>query len=126
MSTDPNASVPSFTEAESLDLAFWKPSPGFRDDPPTVFERLREGERVEGLEELPVRDMVEAVADAFGDWDRIDELDWESASGAAFQLFTTPQFLNADCYSMTEEDRKRIVDAVAAFGCSLHEPKSDT
>lgn len=116
---------PSAAEVDGHELGFWKQPPGFDLDPKIVFATLRDGNHVDGLATLPLREMIEAIAAAFTGWNRIDTLDWEADSGEAFQLFTTPQFLSADCYSMSGEDRNRIIDVALKFECPPYDTTID-
>lgn len=106
----------------SYDLDFWKQPPGFKISAQTVYERLSDGQSVDGLEDLPIEAMVQRIADAFADWDRLDAMYWESSRGA-FQLFTTPQFLRVDCYGMERDDLNKLIGIAGEFGCPLYDPQ---
>ena len=109
----------------SHDLDFWRYKPGVSMDHQQVYERLSDGEYVEGLEELPVAGLIERVAVAFSvGWERLDDITWEGASGG-FQIYTTTQFFRVDCYGMSGEEMNRFIDIAAAFGCPLHDPRVD-
>jgi hypothetical protein len=106
------------------DLNFWKQKPGVQLDPQFVYERLCEGEAVEGLEPLPSEPIFSRISNIFTDgWDRLDEFNWESANGS-FQVSTTPQSFRVDCYSVPEEVMNLFIDIGNEFGCKLFDPQT--
>ena len=109
----------------SYDLDFWKYKPGVMLDHQQVYERLSDGQQVEGLCDLPIVDILQRVKIVFTDagWEQLDELNWEGDDGA-FQIFTTPQFIRFDCYSMDGDDMNRIIDIADEFDCPLYDPQA--
>ncbi|PKV11467.1 hypothetical protein [Xanthomonas prunicola] len=111
----------------SYDLDFWKYKPGISLDHPFVYERLTEGEHVEGLEELPIEMMLSRLEELFSDgWAQSDVLHYESDDRGVFQIFTTAQFFRVDCYGMSGEDMNRFIDLGKEFGCPLYDPQVET
>jgi hypothetical protein len=109
----------------SYDLNFWKQRPGLAIDPQSVYERLCEGERVEGLEDLPIEEIVSRIAETFVEgWERIDPSNWEASQGA-FQVSTTPQSFRVDCWGLTGEVMNRFIDICLEFGCRLYDPRRE-
>ena len=107
----------------SYDLDFWKYKPGVSMNHQEVYEKLSQGQYVEGLEKLPIAELIERVEAAFSSgWERLDDVTWEGTSGA-FQIYTTPQFFRVDCYGMSNEDMNRFIDIAAKFGCPLYDPQ---
>ncbi len=108
----------------SYDLNFWKQRAGVQLDPQEVYERLSNGERVAGLEDLPIDRMLARVAETFSaGWDRLDELTWESAD-ATFQVSSTPQSFRIDCYGMAGEAMDTLIDIGREFDCPLYDPQT--
>ena len=111
----------------SYDLDFWKYRNGVSLEHHSVYERLSDGEYVEGVEDLPIEAMLLRLKEIFSDgWSQLDELAWESDGRGAFQIFTTSQFFRVDCYGMEGEDMNRFIDLGAEFGCSLYDPQVET
>lgn len=107
----------------SYDLNCWKEQPGVSLDPQAVYERLSEGEHVDGLEELPITEILERVKESFGEgWTQLDDFTWE-APKKSFQVFTTPQFFRVDCGGMTGEEMNRFIEIGLEFGCPLFDPQ---
>lgn len=108
----------------SYDLNFWRQRPSFEADPSLVYEKLSEGEHVEGLEALPIDAILARIAEVFSEgWEQLDAQNWESGRGA-FQVTTTPQHFRVDCYGMEGEDMNRFIDIGTAFGCPLYDPQT--
>jgi hypothetical protein len=101
----------------SYDLNFWKQQAGSRLDPQDVYQHLSEGDRVEGLEDLPIDRILARIADIFAaGWEILGPNDWES-SQSSFQVSTTPQSFRVDCYGLTGEAMNPFIDLGQEFGC---------
>jgi hypothetical protein len=108
----------------SYDLSFWKQRTSVTLDPQSVYERLSNGEAVDGLEDLPVDQITARIAEEFSDgWDRLEPANWESGEGA-FQVSTTPQSFRVDCSGLEGEDMNRFIDIGLEFGCPLYDPQT--
>lgn len=107
----------------SYDINFWRYKPGISLDHQEVYELLSDGKRVEGLEDLPIREMLARLESQFADWERLGERNFEGGNRGAFEIFTTPQFLRVDCYGMSGDDMNQIIDIANEFGCPLFDPQ---
>lgn len=109
----------------SIDLNFWKYQNGACLDHAAVYQNACcENERVEGLEDLPVEDILKAIADAFCDWNAMDSLHYEKKEGqGSFEIQATRQMVRFDCYSMERADMKRFSSVMSEFGCPLYDPQ---
>lgn len=106
----------------SYDLNFWKYKPGVVLDHQRTYERLSDGQTVEGLEDLPVDRMLSRIGDVFGDWAKLSPDTWEGKKGL-FQILVTEQFFRVDCYGMEGEDMNQVIDVATEFGCPLYDPQ---
>ncbi|MAT72744.1 MAG: hypothetical protein CMJ58_24965 [Planctomycetaceae bacterium] len=106
----------------SYDLDFWKYRKDVSLDDQETYERLSDGQFVDGLEELPIDLMLARLKEVFASWQQVDERFWQGDSGS-FEVFTTPQFFRVDCYGMDGEDMNSIIDVAAEFGCPLYDPQ---
>ena len=106
----------------SYDLDFWKYKPGVKLDHKETYEKLSDGQFIEGLEELPIDRILERVREIFADWEYLGSGTWEGAQGS-FQVYTTSQFLRVDCYGMPGEEMNKIIDIAGEFGCPLYDPQ---
>lgn len=111
----------------SYDLNFWKFKSGIYLDPQTTYSSLCEGEHVDGLEELPIEEILNRIKVIFSDgWEQLDELNWEAVNRGAFQISTTSQMLRVDCYGMSVNDMNRFIDLGTEFECPLYDPQVGT
>ncbi|HEX4591098.1 MAG TPA: hypothetical protein VH120_14265 [Gemmataceae bacterium] len=93
-------------------------------DAQKTYQRLSNGEHIEGLEELPIEEMMQRVRTAFSlGWMQLDRVTWE-APKKSFQVFTTPQFFRVDCGGMTGEEINVFIDIGNEFGCPLYDPQT--
>ena len=112
----------------SYDLNFWRyEDESAANDHQAVYERLSDGEFVEGLREISVNEILDRIAKVFSalGWTSEDEETWESEDGA-FQIDITPQFLRFDCYGMNGDDMNRLIEIGNQFGLPLYDPQVST
>lgn len=112
----------------SMDLNFWKYKEGAAHNDGAVYETACcGGEVMDGLEALPIDEIMKKVADVFSDWTVQDNgKDFEKEGHGAFQVFTTSQIVRFDCYGMMESDMNALMDILADFGCPLYDPQIST
>ena len=109
----------------SYDLNFWRyENESAANDHQSVYERLSDGEFVEGLREIPADAIIERIYKVFSalGWANEDEETWESDDGA-FQIDITPQFLRFDCYGMDGDDMNRLIEIGSELGLTLYDPQ---
>lgn len=108
----------------SIDLNFWKYQDGISLDNAAVYQKVCCGdETVEGLEVLPIEDILKEIAAEFQEWDSSAPGDFEREGCGSFQISTTPQSIRFDCYSMGQADMKRFSSIMSRFGCPLYDPQ---
>lgn len=106
------------------DLDFWREKPGVKLDPHVVYQKLCDGLNVDGLEDLPVKQIMERIKAVFKDgWTQLDEQTWDGGNLGGFQTYATPQFFRVDCYGMKGEVMNKFIDIAAEFGCPLYDPQ---
>jgi len=109
----------------SYDLDFWKYKKGVSLDNQTVYlKACCDGENVDGLEDLPIDEILKKIDETFSSWEKLDKESYENSSGeGAFQIETTPQSVRFDCYGVTEDDMNLIIEIMYDFGCPLYDPQ---
>ena len=72
----------------SIDLNFWKYENDTYLDNAIVYQKARRNnEKIEGLEILPIEDILKEIAVAFHDWNSIDLFNYEKKkSGVLFKF----------------------------------------
>ena len=112
----------------SMDLNFWRYKENATHNHAAVYQAACcDGETMEGLEILPVGDILKNVAAVFSDWTVQDGgKNFEKEGHGAFQISTTPQMVRFDCYGMQGADLNALMDILAGFGCPLYDPQIST
>jgi hypothetical protein len=105
----------------SYDLNFWKYKQNIYLNNQAVYEQCSDEQIVDGLENLPIDNIVADIANAFSNWNRVSSDAWEGKG--AFQIFTTPQFVRINCYGMESEDMNKFIDVMLEYGCPLYDPQ---
>jgi len=114
----------------SYDLNFWKYKKGVYLNNQEVYTKCCEGEEtIEGLEDLPMKAIIQDVKEEFADW-HIEESPFDiscenlKGEGAFIMDTTTNQCVRFDCtYSMSGEDMNRIIDVMLRYDCPLYDPQ---
>lgn len=106
------------------ELLFWNYLEGVYLNHQEVYEAIDEQETIEGLEELPVAVIINRIASVFSNWERVDENSWKNKDGVgAFQVKTTSQTVEIDCYGTSGKTMDKLVDIMEEFKCSLYDPQ---
>ncbi len=106
------------------ELLFWKYLEDVYLNHQEVYEAMDELETIEGLEELPVTVILNRIASVFSKWERVDENSWKNKEGVgAFQVKTTSQIVQIDCYGTEGKTMDKLVDIMEEFKCPLYDPQ---
>ncbi|MNX77084.1 hypothetical protein D3C86_1086080 [compost metagenome] len=106
------------------ELIFWRYQDGIYLNHQLVYEALVEEEIVEGLEDLPVMVIMNRINSVFSNWEKVDENSWKNPNGkGAFQVKTTPQSIQIDCYGTEGKTMNLLVDTMEEFKCPLYDPQ---
>lgn len=108
----------------SLDLNFWKYQKDVYLDSAVVYQSACcDKKEIEGLEILPIVDILKEVSTSFHEWTSLDTFNYERNGYGSFQISTTPQTVRFDCYSMQQTDMKRFSSIMSKFDCQLYDPR---
>lgn len=106
------------------ELVFWKYLEEVYLNHQEVYEAIGEQDVIEGLEELPVEVIINRIASVFSKWERVDENSWKNNNRAgAFQVKTTPQTVQIDCYGTLGKTMDTLVGIMEEFKCPLYDPQ---
>ncbi|WPR72929.1 hypothetical protein SLW70_07360 [Flavobacterium sp. NG2] len=106
------------------ELIFWQYLDEVYLNHQLVYEALIEGEMVEGLELLPVQVILNRIASVFDTWEKVDGDSWKNPKGkGAFQVNTTPQSIQIDCYGTEGKTMDKLVSIMEEFKCPLYDPQ---
>jgi hypothetical protein len=115
----------------AYELAFWRQLNTHQGSPQLTYERLLNEERMNGIADLDVVAMLDALRAAFPSATREQNgpsewMTWESPNGAdSFQVEWTSQFVGVTCRHVHSDDMNRIIDWAAAFACPLYDRQTD-
>lgn len=106
------------------ELLFWRYQEGIYLNHHLVYEALVEQEIVEGLEDLPVEIILNRLKSVFATWEKVDESSWKNIKGKdAFQVKTTPQSIQIDCYGTDGKTMNLLADTLEEFKCPVYDPQ---
>jgi hypothetical protein len=105
-------------------LLFWNPGPNVRLSPAEVARELVWGEEVEGLIDLPVKEIIDNLKAEFPQHKEEPGTLVGHAGGSTFEATWTWQHLRIDCKELPAADRQRLIDTIEAFGCMAYEAGS--
>ena len=114
----------------AYELAFWRQLNRNHGDSQATYERLLNGERMDGIADLDVVGMLDALQAVFPSSTREQNgpsewMTWESPNGAdSFQVEWTSQFVGVTCRHVHSHDMNRIIDWAAGFDCPLYDPQT--
>lgn len=108
----------------SYDLNFWKYKEGAAHNNQKIYElACCDGETVDILENLPIEEILKKISDAFSDWTKLSDNQYEKEGKGSFEIFATSQAVRFDCYSMQESDMNSLMEILIDFGCPLYDPQ---
>ncbi len=106
-----------------MHLAFWKYKKDVYLDNQAVYENACCQEKImEGLENLPVDEIINKVSDVFSSWEKLDKYNYESKAGG-FSVCTTEQTVLFDCSGICYEDLNKIIDIMLEYDCPYYDPQ---
>ena len=106
------------------ELLFWKYLDEVYLNHQEVYEALIENQSVDGLEELPIQVILNRIANAFSNWEKVDDFSFKNAKGVgAFHIITTPQSIQINCYGTKGGDMEKLCQIMEEFKCPLYDPQ---
>jgi hypothetical protein len=106
------------------ELFFWQYQDGIYLNHHLVYEALVEKQEVDGLEVLPVTVILNRLNSVFSNWEKVDDSSWKNTSGkGAFQVKTTSQSIQIDCYGTEGKTMNLLADTLDEFKCPLYDPQ---
>lgn len=102
---------------ETHTLLFWRPSPAATLSAKEIGRDLLWGEEVEGLIDLPVREILDRLK---AEYPRHEEKPGAlicQAGDASFEVTWSWQHLRVQHSALPPDERERLIDAVESFEC---------
>ena len=108
---------------EPAQLLFWKPGPGIKLSEPEIARELIWGEEVEGLIDLPVREIIDRLKADFPQHEEKSGLLVGHAATGTFEATWSWQHVRVECHDLPASERERLIDAVESFDCMAYDPQ---
>jgi hypothetical protein len=111
------------------ELIFWRQQPGARLDPAETYRALINGKDPAGLDEIPIEQLLEGLAEAFPGAERevnagVEWLVWARPdSSAILEVTWSRRHLRADCRHLGNDEMNRVIDTAISCGCPLYDPQ---
>jgi hypothetical protein len=103
-------------------LLFWKSSPAVKLSPAEIARELVWGEEVDGLIDLPIREIIDRLKTVFPQNDEKPGLLVARVGEGSFEATWTWQHVKVDCQNLVAADRDRLIETIESFGCKAYEP----
>jgi hypothetical protein len=102
-------------------LWYWQQRSDLAMQPPAIAQELAWGEDVDGLVDLPIREILDRLKAAFPRHrETAGHLSLEFAAGRAEATWSW-QHVRLELADMNEAERQRLLDVAAEFGCTAYE-----
>ena len=110
----------------SYDLAFWKYKKDvYLNNDEVYFKVSDEEEIIDGLEYIPIDNILEKIAKTFSHWQTDDSHNYNNFNNGAgaFETYTKAQFVLFSCNGMEGDDLNLLIDIMLEFECPLYDPQ---
>jgi hypothetical protein len=108
---------------DAYQLLFWKAGPAVKLKATEIARELVWGEEVDGLIDLPVREIIDRLKAEFPQHEEKPGLLIGRDAGGSFEATWTWQYLRVDCHDLAIGARERLIDAIESFGCMAYDPQ---
>jgi len=102
-------------------LLFWHASPAAKLSVQEIARELTFGEDVEGLIDLPVREILDRLKAEFPQHEESSGALKAEAGGGSFEATWTWQYLRVDTHGLPASERERLIDVIESFECMAYE-----
>jgi hypothetical protein len=109
---------------EARTLLFWRSSPAVKLSAQEVARELVWGEEVEGLIDLPIREIIDRLKAEYPQHVESPGLLTCQANGGSFEIIWSWQFLRIEERGLAPEERERLIDIVESFECMAFEAQA--
>ena len=102
-------------------LLFWRPGPSLKLSPAETARELVWGEEVDGLIDLPIREIIDRLKAEFADHEEKSGLLNARAEAGSFQVTWSWQYVRIDCQDVPTTAREQLIDIIESFDCMAYE-----
>jgi len=108
---------------DAYQLLFWKSTPAVRLSSAEIARELLWGEDVEGLIDLPVREIIDRLRAEFPQHEEKSGVLVGHDGDGSFEATWTWQHIRVDCRNLSSGQRDRLIEAVESLGCMAYDPQ---
>jgi hypothetical protein len=108
---------------DAYQLLFWKSSPAVRLSSAEIARELVWGEEVQGLIDLPIREIIDRLKAEFPQHEEKSGLLLGYDVAGSFEATWTWQHVRVDCRDLSGDQRERLIDAIESLGCMAYDPQ---
>jgi hypothetical protein len=102
-------------------IAWWKPTSGFAGSSEIVHRTLVAEQDVDGLADLPIRQMIDATKEHFPNCREVAGLLTWKGDDQAIEWTWSYQTMRASAEHFRAEDREAILDIAHRYGCTVYD-----
>jgi len=108
---------------DRFELLFWKSMPSVRLSSAEIARELVWGEEVDGLIDLPVREIIDRLKAEFPEHEEKSGVLLGRAGAGTFEATWTWQYIRVQCQGFAGEERERLIETIESFGCMAYDPQ---
>ena len=104
-------------------FVFWKRHPSLAMAAEAIAQELQWGEDVEGLIDLPIKEMLDQLKAAFpSHTEKPGQLICRAGQGQIVATWTW-QFMRLECTDVEPDEQERAAEIIRNFGCATYDPQ---
>jgi hypothetical protein len=107
----------------SYDINFWKQSKPLEATPEEIYHKLCQGERVDGLEDLPTARILERIRAAFPECDDDQENPYIRMENCGVEVSWSDQHFRFDIRGEQCARVNELAAILRDFGCPMYDPQ---
>lgn len=107
-------------------FAFWKPQTDLILQPQAIFQLLYYGEDAEGIEDLPIQEIIAALKREFPQHDEQPGLLSVRGAVGHFDATWTWQHFRVEIHDLVAADLQQLIKTVQAFGCGVYDSQANS
>jgi len=108
---------------ETYQLLFWKTGPAVKLSAPEIARELLWGEEVDGLIDLPVREILDRLKAEFPRHEEKSGVFIGYAESGSFEATWAWQYFRIDAHGLPSSERERLIDLIESFDCMAYDPQ---
>jgi hypothetical protein len=109
---------------DACQLLFWKPGSSMKLPAAAIARELVWGEEVDGLIDLPVRDIIDRLKAEYPQHEEQTGVLIGRTGAGWFEATWTWQHIQVKCHDLPADNRRRLIETIESFDCMAYETAS--